>query len=99
MYLIKNLKMAVRETTGVPVHNDTEVNNMSFVLKGCQRRNSCLVQLASSWNCEETLSEVHVHRCAYLYQELIICRGEYLTPYSPVLYDCAEVKRLPFRVT
>ena len=32
-------------------------------------------------------------------QELIICRGEYLTPYSPVLYDCAEVKRLPFRVT
>ena len=33
------------------------------------------------------------------HQELIICRGEYLTPYSPVLYDCAEVKRLPFRVT
>ena len=33
------------------------------------------------------------------YQELIICRGEYLTPYSPVLYDCAEVKQLPFRVT
>ena len=72
MYLIKNLKMAVRETTGVPVHNDTEVNNMSFVLKGCQRRNSCLVQLASSWNCEETLSEVHVHRCAYLYCTLQI---------------------------
>ena len=27
-----------------------------------------------------------------LYQELIMCRGEYLTLYSPVIYDCAEVK-------
>ena len=27
-----------------------------------------------------------------------MCRGEYLTLYSPVIYDCAEVKRLPFRV-
>ena len=26
-------------------------------------------------------------------------RGEYLTLYSPVIDDCAEVKRLPFRVT
>ena len=26
-------------------------------------------------------------------------RGECLTPYSPVIDDCAEVKRLPFRVT
>ena len=33
------------------------------------------------------------------YQELIMCRGEYLMLYSPVIYDCAEVKRLPFRVT
>ena len=32
------------------------------------------------------------------YQELIMCRGEYLTLYSPVICDCAEVKRLPFRV-
>ena len=32
-------------------------------------------------------------------QELIMCRGEYLTLHSPVIYDCAEVKRLPFRVT
>ena len=32
-------------------------------------------------------------------QELIMCTGEYLTLYSPVIYDCAEVKRLPFRVT
>ena len=31
-------------------------------------------------------------------QELIMWRGEYLTLYSPVIYDCAEVKRLPFRV-
>ena len=35
----------------------------------------------------------------HFHQELIICRGEYLTPHSPVLYDCAAVKRLPFRVT
>ena len=33
------------------------------------------------------------------YQELIMCRGEYLTLYSPVIYDCTEVKQLPFRVT
>ena len=26
-------------------------------------------------------------------------RGECLTPYRPVIDDCAEVKRLPFRVT
>ena len=32
-------------------------------------------------------------------QELIMCRGEYLTLYSPVINDCTEVKRLPFRVT
>ena len=32
-----------------------------------------------------------------LYQELIMCRGEYLTLYSPVIYDCAEIKWLPFR--
>ena len=35
----------------------------------------------------------------YRKQELILCRGEYLTLHSPVIYDCAEVKRLPFRVT
>ena len=33
-----------------------------------------------------------------LHQELIIWRGECLTLYSPVIYDCAEVKWLPFRV-
>ena len=32
------------------------------------------------------------------YQELIMWRGEYLTLYSPVIDDCAEVKWLPFRV-
>ena len=32
-------------------------------------------------------------------QELIMWRGEYLMLYSPVIDDCAEVKRLPFRVT
>ena len=32
-------------------------------------------------------------------QELIMCTGEYLMLYSPVIYDCAEVKLLPFRVT
>ena len=34
---------------------------------------------------------------AYL-KELIMWRGEYLMLYSPVIYDCAEFKRLPFRV-
>ena len=32
-------------------------------------------------------------------QELIMWRGEYLTLHSPVIDGCAEVKRLPFRVT
>ena len=32
-------------------------------------------------------------------EELIIWRGEYLTLYSPVIDDCAEVKWLTFRVT
>ena len=35
----------------------------------------------------------------YFNQELIMWRGEYLTLYSPVIDDCAEVKRLPFHVT
>ena len=41
----------------------------------------------------------HKKKLKALYQELIMWRGEYLTLYSPVIYDCAEVKWLPFRVT
>ena len=39
---------------------------------------------------------MYVQTCS---QELIMWRGEYLTLYSPVIDDCAEVKQLPFRVT
>ena len=36
-------------------------------------------------------------KSCHCYHELIMCRGEYLTLYSSVIYDSAEVKRLPFR--
>ena len=43
-----------------------------------------------------------VHEVSYPYCVLSRVnnkRGECLTPYSPVIDDCAEVKRLLFRVT
>ena len=44
--------------------------------------------------------KITFRKCDYRYrQELIMWRGEYLTLYSPVIDDCAQVKWLPFCVT
>ena len=59
---------------------------------------ACMHVCMFVYACMDRCMDVHMY--AYMwYQELIMWRGEYLMLYSPVIYDCAEVKWLPFRVT
>ena len=43
--------------------------------------------------------DIRVWYVPYAYYQELIIREEFLTPYSPVIDDCAEVKQLLFRVT
>ena len=50
-------------------------------------------------SCVDNFGSAIANKSRACYRELIMWRVEYLTLYSPVIDDCAEVKRLPFRVT